>query len=159
MFEPAGTGPMTAEALRADVPEGHHDDTGEGAPTWRLGGSAIRGVWEWREEPQRARQGCPCRYVRLARVSAVLAVLLTLASSFIPPQAGSAGTTPRRPNIVFILTDDLSWNLINPRSHRTSSQLERQGETFTNYFVADSLCCPSRVDDLHRTVSSRHQGA
>ena len=55
-----------------------------------------------------------------------------------PPAAGS------RPNIVFILTDDLSWNLINLRSRPTSSQLEQQGETFNHYFVADSLCCPSR---------------
>ena len=29
-------------------------------------------------------------------------------------------------------------------SRRTSMQLERRGETFDHYFVADSLCCPSR---------------
>ncbi len=49
-----------------------------------------------------------------------------------------------RPNIVFILTDDLSWNLMDRRFAPHIVQLERQGETFTRYFVADSLCCPSR---------------
>src|SRR3954449_870877 len=48
-----------------------------------------------------------------------------------------------RPNIVFILTDDLSWNLIQymPNVQR----MQRDGLTFSNYFVTDSLCCPSRA--------------
>ena len=45
---------------------------------------------------------------------------------------------------MFVLTDDLSWNLLNPRFAPHIVDLERRGETFTNYFVADSLCCPSR---------------
>ncbi|MCU1466686.1 MAG: sulfatase [Actinomycetia bacterium] len=48
------------------------------------------------------------------------------------------------PNIVFILTDDLSWNLINDRFAPHITQLQKRGETFDHYFVADSLCCPSR---------------
>jgi len=48
-----------------------------------------------------------------------------------------------RSNIVFILTDDLSWNLVQfmPNVQR----MQRAGVTFTNYFVTDSLCCPSRT--------------
>lgn len=49
-----------------------------------------------------------------------------------------------RPNIVFILTDDLSWNLINKQFAPHIVQLEQRGESFDHYFVADSLCCPSR---------------
>jgi arylsulfatase A-like enzyme len=47
-----------------------------------------------------------------------------------------------RPNIVFVLTDDLAWNLLPymPQVQR----LQRDGVTFTNYTVTDSLCCPSR---------------
>jgi N-acetylglucosamine-6-sulfatase len=45
---------------------------------------------------------------------------------------------------VFILTDDLSWNLINARFTPHIAQLQQRGETFDHYFVADSLCCPSR---------------
>lgn len=41
-----------------------------------------------------------------------------------------------------ILTDDLSWNLVQymPQVQR----MQNNGLTFTNYFVTDSFCCPSR---------------
>ena len=60
----------------------------------------------------------------------------------------AAGTPARsvRPNIVFVLTDDLAWNLVRYMPHVLA--MERQGETFTNYFVTDSLCCPSRASIL-----------
>lgn len=48
-----------------------------------------------------------------------------------------------RPNIVFVLTDDLSWNLVRYMPHVRA--LQQQGMTFTNYTVTDSLCCPSRA--------------
>ncbi len=47
-----------------------------------------------------------------------------------------------RPNIVFVLTDDLSMNLLRYMPHVLAMQ--RQGLTFNDYFVSDSLCCPSR---------------
>jgi N-acetylglucosamine-6-sulfatase len=46
------------------------------------------------------------------------------------------------PNIVFILTDDLAWNLVRFMPHVL--QMQKEGITFANYFVTDSLCCPSR---------------
>lgn len=52
-----------------------------------------------------------------------------------------AGSTAG-PNIVFILTDDLSWNLVPFMPHVL--QMQKDGVTFTHYFVTDSLCCPSR---------------
>jgi len=48
----------------------------------------------------------------------------------------------RRPNIVFILTDDLAWNLVQFMPHVL--KMQKEGVTFSNYFVTDSLCCPSR---------------
>ena len=66
----------------------------------------------------------------------------TPTSSSSSPTVTTAPVEP--PNIVFILTDDLSWNLINEQFAPHIMQLERQGETFDHYFVADSLCCPSR---------------
>jgi N-acetylglucosamine-6-sulfatase len=47
-----------------------------------------------------------------------------------------------RPNIIFVLTDDLAGNLVPymPALQR----MQRQGTTFSDYFVTDSLCCPSR---------------
>jgi arylsulfatase A-like enzyme len=52
--------------------------------------------------------------------------------------AGPAGA----PNIVFVLTDDLAWNLVQYMPQ--VQKLQADGMTFTNYTVADSLCCPSR---------------
>jgi arylsulfatase A-like enzyme len=49
---------------------------------------------------------------------------------------------PRRANIVFVLTDDLAWNLVPYMPHVVD--LQRRGMTFSNYLVTDSLCCPSR---------------
>jgi N-acetylglucosamine-6-sulfatase len=59
-----------------------------------------------------------------------------------PAQANAQPQAARRPNIVFILTDDLSMNLL-PFMPQVA-EIRKQGTTFTNYFVTDSLCCPSR---------------
>jgi N-acetylglucosamine-6-sulfatase len=52
------------------------------------------------------------------------------------------GATAAPPNIVFVLTDDLSWNLVQYMPQ--VQKLQSQGETFNDYTVTDSLCCPSR---------------
>jgi N-acetylglucosamine-6-sulfatase len=57
-----------------------------------------------------------------------------------------AHSKPTRPNIVFVLTDDLSWNLLRYMPHVLA--MEREGESFSHYFVTDSLCCPSRASIL-----------
>ena len=51
-------------------------------------------------------------------------------------------THDTRPNIVFVLTDDLATNLVPYMPHVRA--LEQAGASFRNYFVVDSLCCPSR---------------
>lgn len=71
---------------------------------------------------------------------------------------------PRRPNIVFVLTDDLSWNLVQYMPHVVA--LQRRGMTFLNYTVTDSLCCPSRASiftgdfphDTHVTTNTMPDG-
>jgi N-acetylglucosamine-6-sulfatase len=55
----------------------------------------------------------------------------------------SARSAAQRPNIVFVLTDDLDRSLVQYMPH--VEQLQSEGTTFTNYFVTDSLCCPSRA--------------
>jgi N-acetylglucosamine-6-sulfatase len=55
------------------------------------------------------------------------------------PGAAAGG---KRPNIVFILTDDLALNLVQYMPHVL--KMQKEGVTFANYFVTDSLCCPSR---------------
>ncbi|HZC51495.1 MAG TPA: sulfatase [Mycobacterium sp.] len=59
-----------------------------------------------------------------------------------PASVASPATSTSRPNIVFVLTDDLSNNLVQYMPH--VQQLAAAGMSFTNYTVTDSLCCPSR---------------
>jgi N-acetylglucosamine-6-sulfatase len=71
----------------------------------------------------------------------------TLPASPPPPAENGPNPSPqaaegKRPNIVFILTDDLALNLVQYMPHIL--QMQKEGVTFANYFVTDSLCCPSR---------------
>jgi len=75
-----------------------------------------------------------------------------------PPQLASSA---QHPNIVFVLTDDLSMNLLPFMPHVL--EMEREGVTFANYFVTDSLCCPSRSSIFtgrfpHNTGIFKNQG-
>jgi N-acetylglucosamine-6-sulfatase len=68
----------------------------------------------------------------------------------------------RRPNIVFVLTDDLSTNLVQYMPN--VGKMQQDGVTFANYFVTDSLCCPSRSSIFtgrypHNTGIYRNVGA
>src|SRR5437867_3245586 len=58
------------------------------------------------------------------------------------PNDGSLDAAAVRPNLVFVLADDLSWNLVKYMPH--VKQMQQQGMTFSHYYVTDSLCCPSR---------------
>jgi N-acetylglucosamine-6-sulfatase len=49
----------------------------------------------------------------------------------------------KRPNFVFVLTDDLALNLLPFMPN--VQKMQKDGATFANYFVTDSLCCPSRT--------------
>lgn len=58
---------------------------------------------------------------------------------------------PSKPNIIFILTDDLAWNALGKDGRYTFmktpnlDQLSREGMVFDNAFVTTSLCSPSRA--------------
>ena len=74
-----------------------------------------------------------------------------------PPLPSSA----LHPNIVFVLTDDLSMNLLQFMPHVL--EMQKRGVTFANYFVTDSLCCPSRSSIFtgnfpHNTGIFKNQG-
>ena len=63
-----------------------------------------------------------------------------------PTVASASAASAGRPNIVFILTDDLSTNLVRYMPHVRA--LEKAGTSFSNFTVTDSLCCPSRASIL-----------
>ena len=64
------------------------------------------------------------------------------ATSSLPSYPPVSKAPAHRANIVFILTDDLSMDLL-PFMPQVQA-LEAHGMTFRDYFVSDSLCCPSR---------------
>ncbi|MZD08189.1 sulfatase-like hydrolase/transferase [Streptomyces sp. SID5785] len=59
-----------------------------------------------------------------------------------PSAHGSGTSASQHPNIVWVLTDDLSSDLVQFMPHVKAMQ--KNGLSFTNYTVTDSLCCPSR---------------
>src|SRR5437867_3188831 len=61
--------------------------------------------------------------------------------------ARRAGATETKPNVVLIVTDDQRWDTLwaMPNVQRF---LVRKGVTFTNGFVVNALCCPSRASIL-----------
>ena len=73
----------------------------------------------------------------LRRLLAAVALGVALVAIWLAPAASAAP-----PNIVFVLTDDLAWNLVQYMPH--VQDLQSRGMTFSRYFVTDSLCCPSR---------------
>jgi arylsulfatase A-like enzyme len=80
-------------------------------------------------------------------LSAVLALAACSAGTTTSsrPTAGpqpAAAPLPR-PNIVFVLTDDLTSNLVRFMPHVQA--MRRRGTSFGRYFVTDSECCPSRA--------------
>jgi arylsulfatase A-like enzyme len=58
--------------------------------------------------------------------------------------ATSAQTVPAKPNIIFILTDDMRKDDLKYMP-KTRSLLEAKGMSFSNAFVSNPLCCPSRA--------------
>src|SRR5258708_31482159 len=72
----------------------------------------------------------------------VAVLLMAVANGW--PSAGRAavGEAVKKPNIVFVLADDFALNLVQYMPHVL--QMQKDGATFANYFVTDSLCCPSR---------------
>ena len=75
-------------------------------------------------------------------VTAVLMAAACTSSGSSHPAASASGSTAGRPNFVFVLTDDLAWNLVSHMPHVQA--LEKSGMTMSHYYVVDSLCCPSR---------------
>ena len=52
-----------------------------------------------------------------------------------------------RPNVVLVLTDDQRWDTLNVMP-TVQSRLVARGVTFTNAFVVNPVCCPSRASTL-----------
>lgn len=94
------------------------------------------------------------------RIIAILSVSFMLT---LPIASANSSSTPGavladRPNIIFILADDLDVKLgtLNymPNLKRL---LVDQGTTIADFFVSDSLCCPARATILRGQYVHNHQ--
>ncbi|MDB6025943.1 MAG: Arylsulfatase [Verrucomicrobiales bacterium] len=75
--------------------------------------------------------------------------LLTLCFAFVSLRAAE----PTRPNIVFILVDDLRWDALSCMGHPVAKtpnidRIAKEGALFKNFFVSIPLCAPSRSSFL-----------
>src|SRR5262249_50105199 len=70
--------------------------------------------------------------------------------------ASAAANKTAHPNIVFILTDDLNMDEVQFMPH-LQKLIAQPGATFSNFFVSDSLCCPSRTSILRGQYSHNTQ--
>jgi arylsulfatase A-like enzyme len=94
---------------------------GKYGPGDSLGSWRVRGVW---------------------RITTLLCAVLAVA--LVGTGNAEAQT---RPNVVLVLTDDQRWDTLNVMP-TVQSQLVARGVTFSNAFVTNALCCPSRATFL-----------
>jgi N-acetylgalactosamine-6-sulfatase len=85
------------------------------------------------------------------------AVLLVLASTW-----SFAAESPIRPNIIFILADDLGWGDLGCYGHPQTATpnldaLAREGTLFTQFYVNASVCSPSRCAFFTGQYPARHR--
>src|SRR2546426_4831374 len=93
--------------------------------------------------------------------SATLATLvIALLAPAVPTQA-AAPEAGQRPNVLFILCDDLRWDALGYAGNRyvkttNIDRLAREGVVFKNAFCTTSLCSPSRASILSGLYAHRH---
>ena len=77
------------------------------------------------------------------------------------PARLSADEPARRPNLIFVLTDDHRWDMMGVKGHPflktpNMDRLANEGILFNNAFVTTSLCSPSRASFLTGQYASVH---
>jgi arylsulfatase A-like enzyme len=77
------------------------------------------------------------------------------AASAAPASSMPSGAR-QKPNFIFILTDDLDVKSVEFMP-RLKALLTKQGTTFSDFFVTDSVCCPSRASFLRGQYPHNHQ--
>src|SRR4051812_32527996 len=99
--------------------------------------------------------------VRAVVGTVAIVVVLAVAAGGVgsTDRAGAAGTTeratPRRPNIVMIMTDDQTLESMRVLK-KVHALIAEKGVTFANNVVSFSLCCPSRATYLTGQYAHNH---
>ncbi len=74
----------------------------------------------------------------------------------------SSASQPGKPNVIFILADDLGWGDLSVYGHErlktpNLDKLAEQGTLFTQFYVNGSVCSPSRCAFLTGQYPARHR--
>ena len=90
---------------------------------------------------------------RPAGVLALVSALLSAACSAPAENRQATAPPPRRPNLVFVLVDDMRWDDLGAAGHPFletphMNRLAAEGARFTNAFATTPLCSPSRASFL-----------
>src|SRR2546422_598300 len=85
------------------------------------------------------------------RPATMLAAVISLLVPAVVPLR--AADSPARPNIIFILVDDLRWDALGCMGHPVAKtpnidRIAKEGALFKNFFVSIPLCAPSRSSFL-----------
>jgi arylsulfatase A-like enzyme len=91
-----------------------------------------------------------------------LLVTLVVASAFHGAPANAEEPKKKRPNIVFLLADDLRWNVLGCTGDKFAitpniDALAKRGVLFRNHFVTTSICAVSRASILSGQYARRHK--
>lgn len=95
-------------------------------------------------------------------LKAVAFVLIALSCVTCPMKPSLASdTAPARPNVLFVLCDDLRWDSLGCAGHpylKTPNidRLAKEGVFFANTFCTTSLCSPSRASILSGLYAHAH---
>jgi arylsulfatase A-like enzyme len=86
---------------------------------------------------------------------------LRAASATALAACGGAPAPAKRPNIVYILTDDQRWDCLSAAGHPflktpNMDRLANEGVRFANAFVTTSICSPSRASFLSGLYAHTH---
>jgi N-acetylglucosamine-6-sulfatase len=81
--------------------------------------------------------------------------LLCLLLLLSPAAEPTVAVSDSRPNIVFVMADDLESGTLPYFPHITA-ELVRQGASFDRFFVTNSWCCPSRASILRSQYVHSH---
>ncbi|MEY2427507.1 MAG: hypothetical protein QOJ40_392 [Verrucomicrobiota bacterium] len=85
-------------------------------------------------------------------------IVLALLMALVSPVPGAVVPSSSRPNIIFILMDDLRWDEMDYPFVKAPNirRIGREGVRFTNAFVTTPLCSPSRASFLTGQYAHKH---
>jgi arylsulfatase A-like enzyme len=96
----------------------------------------------------------------MPRIIAVLVAFLAIGGSISPARADEP--KKKRPNILFLLADDLRWNALGCAGDKLAKtpnidKLATRGVMFRNMFVTTSICAVSRASIMSGQYARRHK--